>query len=242
MNRFVWTTLLVLVFAGQILFGYLHRGLKVDEPVMPAAPTPYALGAMAFGDSQLLYRRLVLDLQNFGDTGGRVTAMTNYPIANVLAWLRALDSLDGDAGHHVLLAARYFSQTQDPHALERLVRYIGERVNDNPERHSIRMIEAFYLAEKRLNNPSLGLELADILERGDAQSIPIILRQMPAFLREKAGDYTGAAIGMSKVLESRFTTVDAAEKAYMEAYIREMEEWSRNPPAPGSRSTVPPPI
>jgi len=41
-------------------------------------PTPQAMAAQSFGDNEFLYRLLVMDLQNFGDTGGHWTALKFY--------------------------------------------------------------------------------------------------------------------------------------------------------------------
>lgn len=238
MTRSLSTLLLAVCFLAQIAFGYLHRGLKVEEPVMPPAPTPAALQAMAFGDAQFLYRQLVLDVQNFGDTGGRITRMTDYPIEDVLAWLRTLDSLDDNAAHHLLLAVRYFAQTRDTNAVRQLVAYVGERADRNPQRHATWVPDVVYIAERRLDDPQLALQLGDIIDRHDPASVPVIVRQLPAFLHEKAGDFAGAAAIMKRVQASR-PTVSDDEKLFMENYIRQMAEWAENPPPLESRRLVP---
>lgn len=237
-DRPLLTLLLAAAFLAQIAFGYLHRDLKVEEPIMPPAPTPAALRAMAFGDAQFLYRQLVLDVQNFGDTGGRITRMTDYPIEDVLAWLHTLDALDGDAAHHMLLALRYFAQTKDTDAVRQLVLYVGDKADQNPQRHSVWLSDAIYLAEERLGDPVLALRLGDVIAKHDPANIPVIIRQLPAFLHEKAGDFAGAAAIMKRVQNSR-PTVSEDEKLFMENYIRQMMIWAENPPPPESRRLLP---
>ncbi len=242
MRRFLLSFLLGASALAQFAFGFTHRGLKAEEAVLPPAPTEYALAATAFGDPQFLYRRLVFDLQNFGDTGGRITRMTDYPVEGVLSWLRALDALDANAGHHLLLATRYFAQTKDPAALETLVRYVGARADENPERHSVWLLDAVYLAEVRLKNPALASQLADIIDTRDPKTVPLVVRQMPAFVHEKLGDYAGAGAAMARILASRGTDVPADERAFMVAYVQQMAEWAVTPPGPDSPGRVTPPL
>src|SRR4051812_12836790 len=102
--RFHFTTLLLLLtVAAQLILAFVLKPVNPAFDVLPPVPTEKAMAASAFGDRELLYRSLVLDLQNFGDTGGHWTPLKDYGMPKVVRWLDALDELDIDATHHMVL-------------------------------------------------------------------------------------------------------------------------------------------
>jgi len=234
---------LILCAGAQFAFASVHQDLRPVLEAIPPPPSPAARDARAFGDQQFLYRQLVLDLQNFGDTGGRITTMRDYDIDRVLGWLDSLDHLDLDAAHHPFLAMRYFSQTPEPDALRRIVGYIAARADANPERHAIWIADAVYIAQVRLKDLPLAAEVAMILDRHDPRDVPVIVRQLPAFLLERLGAYGEAAAAMEKVFATWAERVTPEERAYMLRYSQQMKVWTVTPPvagAPRPSGLVPP--
>ena len=82
------TFVLAACFAAQIGIGIAIKGIQPFWSALPPVPTERALAAEAFGDGEFLYRLLVMDLQNFGDTGGHLTRMADYDMPRVIGWLR----------------------------------------------------------------------------------------------------------------------------------------------------------
>jgi hypothetical protein len=233
-TRFHSTTLLLLL-ALALQLGLAH-GLKPITPhrdILPNPPSNRELDAMAFGDRQFLYRQLVLDLQNFGDTGGRSTHMSLYDMDKVVGWLSALDRLDNNANHHLVLATRYFTQTREGDDLKKIVRYLQQHITENP-RHAVWLGDAIYLAQARLGDLALALELGDLIDAISPRDVPLAVRQLPAFLRERAGLYAAAAQAMQKVRETWGDIAGPAELVFMEKYVALMMAQELSPPLPGA--------
>lgn len=197
-EKILRTGMLVFLLILQIGMGV---ALSRDKPVwqvLPPAPSHHAADAQAFGDAQFLYRVLVMDLQNFGDTGGRLTPLKDYDMSRVVDWLRALDRLDYSANHHVTLGARYFAQTQDRSQLHQLLAYLRAHVDGDPTQKLQWLMEALHIARVRLKDENLVLEIADQLGRYDTPTMSVTAYQLPATIYERAGDFAQAAKYMAR--------------------------------------------
>lgn len=232
--RRILTPALIVAAGLQFVLAFHFRELEIPRDIIPPPPTSDALRAQAFGDEQFLYRQLAHDLQNFGDTGGRVTAMKDYDPDRVVGWLGALDTLDPDAGYHLFLTVRYFAQTPNPAALRRLVNYIEERADQNPERHAIWAADAIYIAQVRLHDLKLATEVGAVIDRHNPRNVPLIIRQLPAYLYEKGLRFAEAGEAMERVRLSWGGYATREEMAYMEAYTEQMRIWASQPPEPGA--------
>jgi hypothetical protein len=239
-NQSTYLTVGVILAAMvQALFGYTVRSVAPPWSVLPPTPSPLALEASSFGDRQLLYRELVLDLQNFGDTGGHVTRMADYDLVHVVEWLKVLDTLDPDANHHLKLAAQYFAQTQNPSTLDPLISYIQQAVALSPARRWRWLLHAIYLAQAKRQNLPWAAALAAQLSAINAPDMPIVARQMGAFLQARAGNYRAAGTIMDRVLAAHGKEVSPSEAEYMAAYRDFM--WRRaSGDAVGARTPLPP--
>jgi len=235
----ILTTLLIVAFLGQLAFGYRISGVRPPWEVLPPTPSPAALEASAFGDKEFLYRVLVLDLQNFGDTGGHSTRMADYDMPRVVDWLKVLDSLDVDANHHMMLATQYFVFTQDLTKLDDLIRYVQEEVPLSPARHWRWLLEAVYIAQMKRHNLPWALELAKQLSSYDYPDMPIIARQMGAFMSERTGDYAGAAAIMSRVLAAHEKDALPGEADFMRDFIESMNQRAAGAPRENERGLLP---
>ncbi len=232
--RRLLTPALILAALAQFALSHEIRGLQPSADVIPPAPSADAVKARAFGDDQFLYRQLAHDLQNFGDTGGRVTTMRDYDPDRVLAWLGVLDGLDSDAAYHLFLTVRYFAQTPDPAALRRLIEYVKDRVAQNPERHAIWAADAIYIAQARLRDLGLAMEIGAVLDRGNPSNVPLIVRQLPAYLYERGGRFAEAGASMARIRQSWGDRATQQELVYMDNYIQQMKKWALAPPPAGA--------
>ncbi len=219
MAGFFLSVALVAALFAQVSFALLLRDTQPFAEVLPEVPTERALAAASFGDEQFLYRQLVMDLQNFGDTGGRWTALREYDMAGVVDWLQTLDHLDVEAQHHVTLAAYYFSQTQNKPDVLPLVRYIQERVRKDPE-HNLQWISAaLHLSRVRLKDEELVLEIARQLGGYSFPEMSVIAYQLPAFIHEGAGRFEEAAMYMDRALKALKHRVSEREVIEMQDFI-----------------------
>jgi hypothetical protein len=213
------TALLVLAFFAQLGFGYAQRHVRPNWEILEPPMSDKALAAAAFGDRQFLYRLLVMQLQHAGDEGGRVVPIKDYDVDLVVAWMEMLDRLDVRAHHHIGLALRYFSLNQNKPAIEPLVRYAMRHVAKDPRRKLDWLSQAMMMAEVRLKNPALTLEIADQMGSYEFPDVNPIAFQIAPILREKQGDLPGALVGMERALRLTQSRATAAEIAFMEQFI-----------------------
>lgn len=217
--RLSWNGGLVVgALSAQIALAAVLQPVRPHRDVLPPPPAERALAAAAFGDLAFLYRRLALDLQNFGDTGGRITPLRDYDMARVVAWLRALDTLDPAAQHHLVLAARYFAGTQDTPQLIHLIRYIQQLVAKDPHRGLQWLPEAILMARK-LGDRAVMLDLADQLAGYDFPGMTLVAYQLPAILHEKEGEFEKAAAYMERALRLTAHRASAQETTFMRDFI-----------------------
>jgi hypothetical protein len=220
-RRWLVTVVLVLATAAQLAFAVQFRSVQPFRDILPPVPPPRALEAAAFGDPQFLYRILVADLQDFGDTGGRQTRMSDYDMPGVVAWLNVLGSLDRQAHHHAFLAAHYFSQTQRTADVRYLVDYLTSYAGRDP-RHWQWVLQATYLADARLKDAELAARVSEPLAYMHDAGIPWIVRQVPAVMLAKRGDPAAAAALMRSLVEEARTRASADDLASMQAYEEDL--------------------
>lgn len=193
MRRGIVMKALVTLFVPFLLV--LHGGLgwvlhnqRPKLGVLPPLPTESAIQAMSFGDQQFLYRSLVMQIQNAGDTGGRFTPMSQYNITEVVQWLTVLQKLDRNSSHYTALAARYFSLDENPQRIKSLISFIDGDVDRAPDRKWYWQTQAVAMANSKLKDANYALELSrklntfkDFLPSGYAwvlQMEPVLLADL----------------------------------------------------------------
>src|SRR5687768_14427417 len=101
-------TMLALLLACQLMFWSHTKHMMPDAGIVPDAPSQEALHAMSFGDGQLYFRWLALNVQNMGDTYGRFTPLRLYDFSKLTLWFERLDGLDSRSNMVPALASYYF--------------------------------------------------------------------------------------------------------------------------------------
>lgn len=214
---------LVGIFLLQLAVGFTSRHVKPYWDVLDPPPTPAAAQAAALGDSEFLYRVLVASLQTGGDSGGRVIAIKDYDIDRVIGWLELLERLDARANHHVALAMQYFSLSQRKSDLVPLIRFVQRHVETDPRRKLDWLSHALMMAEVRLKDEALALEIADQMGSYELAEVNPIAYMIAPIMREKRGDLRGALDGMrraKRLTEGRATPLDVAQ---MDQFIEDIE-------------------
>jgi hypothetical protein len=177
---------------AQVVVSYFIRNLDARRDYLAPVPSEAAQDAMAFGDHQFLHRMFALEVQNAGDTGGRIVPIKNYDFGRVVGWLEVLERLDPRSSFAIGMADGYFGQTQDVHNVAPVVRFMMRDVAINPPQKWRWLYGAIYLARHRLRDDNLGLEVARQLASYDFEGIDPWASMTPAFILEDAGDYRGA--------------------------------------------------
>ncbi|WP_372827694.1 hypothetical protein [Polaromonas sp.] len=225
------TWLLLALFALQFaLWQGRLAGIQPRLDVVPPAPQRQALLASTFGDAQTAFRWRVLELQAFGDAGGRTTPLQQYDFAELVRWFEALDSLDGQASVVPTMAAFIYGQTPDPAQLRQVVDYLRRRGAANPAREYRWTTHAAMLAAHKLGEPALALDILSDLKQVPESALPRWVQMMPAFVyaqvgeRQSAADLLRAILGDGKPLAP-------SDRQYLEWQIGRLTSPPGAPPA-----------
>src|SRR4051812_15702693 len=119
---------MILLLGAQIALAWKLRSDAPHRDLLPPLPTSHMAAVEAFGDRQFYFRRASLDLQEAGDTGGRIVPIGNYDFSAVLGWLRLLQGLDSHSIIPVSLAAGFFGYSQDVSKVPPIIGFIREAV------------------------------------------------------------------------------------------------------------------
>jgi hypothetical protein len=185
-------------------------------------PTKNGARMMTLGDTQFAYRFGAITLQNLGDGGGRVTPIKDYDFPMLGKWFWLLNELDPASNHVPMVASFYFGATPIPKDVAVVVNYLAQ-VGQNPIGNKWRWLaHAVYLAQYRMDDQNLALDLAYKLTRmqpvGD--NLPIWARQMPAQVLKKIGE-KDAARNMMRDMLTDDTPLRPDEIQTMRAYMHD---------------------
>lgn len=218
------TLLLIGVALMQLVFWSLTRTIRVEPELVPPAPTPEALDLLAFGDRQFLYRALGLEVQNFGDTGGRFTPLLDYDYARLGEWFDRLDRLDPVADYAPAIAAQYYGLTPTGADTVHIVLYLARHARRDITHKWRWLAQAAYMARHKVKDLPLALdlarELADLSNR--YPGLPVWTRSMPAFILAEMGETEAARLLLGAILESE-PSLSPEEVRGMKGHIR---RWS----------------
>ena len=203
------------LLGAQAAFGWTTRHFLPHRDLLPPVPSPRMVALESFGDRQFLFRLDSLDMQNAGDTGGRIVPIKNYDFAVVVGWLRTLQNLDPLSSIPAGLAAGFYGQSQNLAYVPAIIQFIRENVALHPELRWRYLYNAIYLAQVRLHDQRLALNLAQQLASYDASIIPLWAATMPAFILELLADREGA-----------HAQVEEARRRYAGRMTPEEEAWS----------------
>ena len=118
--------LLIICLGLQIFFWSFAQDEKPNLGVMPIMPSEAEIEALSFGDKQLYFRSMAMNLQMAGDTFGRTTPLKDYNYPELLEWFRMMDTLDQRSNFIPSIAAYYFSRSQNTPDVKYMVEYLLE--------------------------------------------------------------------------------------------------------------------
>lgn len=208
----------VILMALQVVFWWHTRKIVPDMSIVPDVPGEETVQALSLGDDQFFFRLLALQLQNAGDTFGRFTALKEYDYNKLYHWFRLLDTLDDQSNYIPSMATYYFSQTQNVADVKYIVDYLLEHAGHRVEQKWWWIVQAVYLANHRLEDKELALEIAHYIK--PEYDIPVWARQMPAFVHEKRGEFDAALKIIENIIDSQ-SELDRGELNFMHYFAKE---------------------
>jgi hypothetical protein len=215
---------LSLVALAHAFFALHYRDLRPDLTILTQPPSPRATEAMAFGDSQFLYRVWALNLQNAGDTGGRATPMRDYNYDYVLGWLDTLRALDPRAEFHTFIATHYFSQTPEKGDVRKIVDFIVSEAENSPQTKWPWLLEAAVIAQGKLSDLPLAVSIAKKLTSYDFADMPNWVLMFPAALLEQLNRPGDARAEIEGVVARRGGTFSEEDKLWVANFYRRLSQ------------------
>lgn len=211
---------LYFIVAAQIFFWTFSKEYRPDLAIVPPVPSKEAVKAISLGDEQFYFRTLAFELQNAGDTFGRFTALREYNYPKLYQWFTMLDTLDNKSHFVPSLAGYYFSQTQNTPDVIYVINYLREHAERDMYHKWWWMAQAVYLANHKLKDKEMALQLAYKLAATPRDDIPLWVKQMPAFILEKMGEEQQALIIIQDILKNA-ENIDPGELNFMIYFIKD---------------------
>ncbi|MFM9889131.1 MAG: hypothetical protein ACKVOE_00600 [Rickettsiales bacterium] len=207
------------LFLGlQGLFWNHSRDVMPQMGIVADVPGERTVRALSFGDEEAFFRLLSLNIQTFGDTFGRFTALYKYDFNKLYHWFHLLTRLDDQSNYLPAMASYYFSQTQNPADVRYVVDFLDEYTDGRGREKWWWVVQAIYLAQHKMHDLDRALALSQRLV--GQRDIPIWAQQMPAFIHEERGEF-GDALGIIEDIVKHPETYSKGELNFMRYFIDE---------------------
>ena len=203
----------------QILSWTQVRSFRAQWLNIPPVPSAAGAAAFALGETQVAYRTMGLMLQNFGDSGGRVTNFKDYDYERLVQWFRLIGKFDPRSNFSPYLAAYYFSAVNDSYKISLLADYLYEAGSAPVQGKWQWLAQAVYLKRYKVNDFETAYKWSVELSELDDPTVPSWARQMPAFVKNAEGDKQAAYDILVSMLKSGIGKMPREEVNAITDYI-----------------------
>ena len=211
------TLVLTVACLGQAGFWYASHDLGPRLDILPELPSDQAVRAVAFGDNQFVFRLFGLHLQNAGDSTGHFTPLADYDYGRLSRWFDLEDRLDPVSDYVPAIAGYYYGLTPRLVDVRPVVTYLSRHAARDPAHKWRWLARATYLANHRLKDQALALQVARQLASVNGPDVPPWTRQMPAFILRQMGDKEAARAVLDALLATD-PNLPEQEKEFMRRY------------------------
>jgi hypothetical protein len=206
-------TLLAAALALHLLWQALETRPQAAGAALHAPPRLTLLRVVSLGEPIALAQALTLYLQAFDNQPGVSIPYRDLDYGAVLAWLKAILTLDPQSQYPLMMAAYLYAQVPDEAKTRQMLEFIHEEFLQAPEQRWRWLAHAALTAKHRLHDMPLALRYADDITR-NAHSAQNWARQMRIFILEDMGESHAAAVLLGGLLESGEVT-DPAEIRFL---------------------------
>lgn len=207
--------LLLLFTLFQVVFWNVSHHIPPDMEIVPELATDSEAHVLALGDDEFYFRWHVFNMQNAGWTYGRSTALDQFDYRKLYYWFTLLDTFNNESDFVPALAAYFYSRTGVKTDLNYLVTYLYEYSRYRLEKKWYWQVEAVSIADHKMHD--LDLALAMSLPLLELHNVPIIVRQLPAFVYEKRGEIAQARAIMEEIKAD--TVLSKGEQNFMTYFL-----------------------
>ncbi len=198
----------VLLLAGQI--GYHHAQREGVESVYRPLAEPFSAAAyrgLAMGSNGLLAHLLAIRLQLHDNQAGQHFRYSLIDYDLLVDWLQQISDLHVGSEYPMLLASRIYTQTASPERLRKMIDFIEQRFDDDPQLHWRRLAEKLAAQPASVEMPRWARDFEFLLlsEMNEFEAAIAIIQALlqsgsiedvdeRRFLREKLLDFQQKAI------------------------------------------------
>ncbi len=215
-HALVICALLLLVL--QLAFHHYSQKHLPELGIVPPVPSTEEMAVTSLGDAQYLFRMYALELQQAGDTFGRVTALYKYDYPALKSWFLQMDTLDPYSHFFPALATYYYSQSQHAEDVTYIVDYLDAHTTRDVRANWWWVVQAAYLSKHKLHNSDRAIGIAKRLE--GVTGIPMWAQQYPAFLYEQRGEFDDALRIIQNIIDSQ-EDISPKDFAFMGYFAKE---------------------
>ncbi|HEY7840843.1 MAG TPA: hypothetical protein VIC61_04685 [Gammaproteobacteria bacterium] len=194
---------LALALAAQILMHGSGAPPRAEARDLPGPPQLSVLRAFAFGEEAALSGVLMLWLQAFDHQPGISVPFRELDYERVVAWLDRILALEPRAQYPLLSAARVYTEVPEDGRRRRMIGFVREKYPEDPARRWPWMAHAVFVANHRIGDPGLALDLArELRVHAPEDVVPSWARQMELFVLEDLGEEEAAKVLLGGLIES----------------------------------------
>ena len=216
----IWLKLaIVLTLCSLVVSWYALETVMPRFTILDNVPNVRAQEIKYLGDKNMVFRANSVNLQNAGDTFGRVTGLREYDYALVYNWLKFLESEDARSQFTPALAGYYFGVTDQLDDLPYIMNFLEENYYTDPERKWWWLYMSIHIAKNKLNDLDKALDLANVLSANPNPRIPKWARQMPAFILQQKGELE-EALAIIKDIADNYDDFSQYEIDFMNYFIQ----------------------
>jgi len=155
-------------------------------------PEPLSATTQSFiqaSDQEFVYRLLLIWLQQFDVQSGHYISYRELNYENLTAWLTVLEQMSPQSHYPMLLATRIYTKVADQQRLRKMLNFIYQQYQINPEKNWRWLAEATVQARHQLQDLQLALGFAETLAKAPEEEIPYWVRDMRLTILEDMGEF-----------------------------------------------------
>ncbi len=226
---------LVAAFCAQLALKGLEPKPTARAADLPAAPSIYALRLLAVGEPIALAQLLSLNLQAFDTQPGISLPFQSLDYARIEGWLNCILELDPPGQYPMLMGSQVYSQVPDMARQRRILEWVHQRFQEDPDRRWRWMAHAAIMAKHRLHDLPLALRYAESLSRlAKGPLVPGWAKQMHIFILEDMGEVETAKVLLGGLLASGSIT-DPHEAHFLTERLNALQKSAENSSNPSEK-------
>jgi hypothetical protein len=185
--------LLALALAAQLWWQAGHRPAPPAAQPLPPPPSLATLQLASLGERAALSRVLMLYVQGWDDQPGVSLPWRSLDYDRLAQWLgRALD-LDPRSQYPLLAASTVYTAVDDPARVRRMLEFVYQRFDADPDRRWPWLAQAAIIARHRLHDLPLARRYAQAIRlRATGPQVPPWARELEGFVLEDMNELDAA--------------------------------------------------